>query len=719
MDNKKIVIYLHKTRQSYYETCLTSVKNLQCPEGYSIDIVTLSHQAAYAAQLNQHAAELPAKYRIYVNDDIYLLEPNLLSHLLQLFHDETIGMIGAFGSQSLPGSGSLMDSPYKYGSLYIPVESKFKKAVFRGTEPHAPIAEVRYLWPSLFATQYNLVWPENYTYQYYTVLDQCNQFTQQQKRLIVPLLPEPWLAYQTQTMNFAATPEDRRRFFQTYHPYLTEQTSDANQNCLYECGQGTDVQGWRNFSYPEGIAIGNHTHIHQTALCRLVFPNFDGQPRLILGEGCVLGAYSTIAATQKIVLDNFVTVSENVHIRDDASGDNLIGLSPTEWPMPTENSEIHIETGVRIEENVVIKGKVHIGRNSIISANSVVTSDIPAYCMVAGNPAHIIKVFSSKEGRWLPIAQEAEGLRLLKDREKNAPLLTYAIITYNRSQYLVKSLRSVLRQVGNDPLVEVLVSDNASTDNTKPIVENLQKSYNNLHYHRNAVNIGGEANRHVAVQKSTGEYVVTAGDDDYLRGNVLYLILNMIYRHRKSAIFAILHNTIPLQIYKGYGALDYVDKMGIAMTWISSIIMRRDLYQRISDPEKYNDTYLPQVYIQLELLKKNPEFTILRGNFFDEGTGEHTPYGYNFAELFIKNYFDILEATIEIPPRQLSQEKNRVMEKMILPWCKKITREHVDLSLEGLFDIVQQYYGREPYYPQTVEKLKQILSEPSQHTPRK
>jgi virginiamycin A acetyltransferase len=50
-----------------------------------------------------------------------------------------------------------------------------------------------------------------------------------------------------------------------------------------------------------------------------------------------------------------------------------------------------IENDVWIGQNVTILPGVHIENGAIIGANSVVASDIPAYSIVAGNPAKKIR----------------------------------------------------------------------------------------------------------------------------------------------------------------------------------------------------------------------------------------------------------------------------------------------------------------------------------------
>lgn len=51
----------------------------------------------------------------------------------------------------------------------------------------------------------------------------------------------------------------------------------------------------------------------------------------------------------------------------------------------------HIGNNVLLGANVVIIGGIHVGNNVIVGAGSVVVKDIPDNCVVAGNPARVIK----------------------------------------------------------------------------------------------------------------------------------------------------------------------------------------------------------------------------------------------------------------------------------------------------------------------------------------
>ena len=591
----------------------------------------------------------------------------------------------------------------------MPMKGRLEEIRFGKADEQTFTADVRFLCPSFFATQIDLPWDESYEGQYYAVLAHCRAMEEYGKRIAAPLPQEIWCAYQQENISFDAGEEDRRRYFAAYHPYVGDAVPAKGQLALYACGKDAQVEGWQSFSHPEGIAVGARTKLHKTVLCRLLSDNFEGEPRISVGDDCTIDAYSTLTAHNRIVLENLVTVGANVQIKDCARIEEDLGLAAEERGLLGRACGIHIGCAAEIGANVVIEGAVQIGCGARVRAGSVVKSDVPAYCIAEGSPAHVVKAFSSREGKWLATPDEAALARVLEEREKTGPLLAYAFITYNRSQYLRKSLRSALQQVGNDPLVEVLVSDNASTDETRTLVKEQQKRYKNLRYFCNEKNIGAEGNIHKAIERSCGEYVIVAGDDDYLQDGALRVVLDNIRKYRGAALFHLRKENVPRRVHEDAGIIPYIAYVGYHMTWIGGVVFRRELYPLIEEPQKYDYTGMPQVYLQLEMLRKNPKFVILYGMFLTEGSGERTPSGFNFAETFIKHYLDILMAASEIPAYLLSDEKKRLMDELIYDCLQKIVRYQHDLSLDGIFDIVREYYGEEPYYEEVVTKIEGIV----------
>ncbi len=63
-------------------------------------------------------------------------------------------------------------------------------------------------------------------------------------------------------------------------------------------------------------------------------------------------------------------------------------------------AEIVIEDEAWIGANVVVTAGTHIGRHAIVAAGSVVTKNVPAYSVVAGNPARVIKLYDPESKEW-------------------------------------------------------------------------------------------------------------------------------------------------------------------------------------------------------------------------------------------------------------------------------------------------------------------------------
>ena len=65
----------------------------------------------------------------------------------------------------------------------------------------------------------------------------------------------------------------------------------------------------------------------------------------------------------------------------------------SEKETPSEGRDIHIGEGCFIGSNVTLIGPINVGNNVLIAAGSVVYKDIPSGCLIAGNPAKVIKQF--------------------------------------------------------------------------------------------------------------------------------------------------------------------------------------------------------------------------------------------------------------------------------------------------------------------------------------
>ena len=94
-----------------------------------------------------------------------------------------------------------------------------------------------------------------------------------------------------------------------------------------------------------------------------------------------------------------------------------------------------------------------------------------------------------------------------------APRVSIGMPVYNGGQMLEKALRCHLEQDFED--LELIVSDNASTDCTRELCEEFARNDARLRYHRSPENLGMVANFNRAFMLATGEYFRWAAHDDW------------------------------------------------------------------------------------------------------------------------------------------------------------------------------------------------------------
>ena len=93
--------------------------------------------------------------------------------------------------------------------------------------------------------------------------------------------------------------------------------------------------------------------------------------------------------------------------------------------------------------------------------------------------------------------------------------VSICIPQYNRIEYLIKSLEIISSQTHND--IEIIISDDCSTDDTKFQIEQLQKNYKfPLIYHRFVTNQGYDRNLRKSLELASGYYCFVLGNDDTL-----------------------------------------------------------------------------------------------------------------------------------------------------------------------------------------------------------
>ena len=119
-----------------------------------------------------------------------------------------------------------------------------------------------------------------------------------------------------------------------------------------------------NMQRRRGVKIGKNCHLNPYSFIDLIYPEL-----VTLGDNVTLGSYSMLFAHSNPTANLFLKEGE----------------------YPRKVAEIRIKSGAVVNPGAIITSGVTVGENSIISPGSVVSHDVPDYCVVVGNPARVVK----------------------------------------------------------------------------------------------------------------------------------------------------------------------------------------------------------------------------------------------------------------------------------------------------------------------------------------
>ena len=169
----------------------------------------------------------------------------------------------------------------------------------------------------------------------------------------------------------------------------------GSSNGFIRIGKDVTFQNPQFIHFGENIGIGKHTYF-------LPLDNYAGityTPKISIGDGCSIGIRNSFAAINEIKIGNHVLFAGYVHITDHSHGYEDI----TKPIMPQQlisKGPVVIEDDCWLGFGCEILSGVHIGKHSIVAARAVVTKDVPAYSIVAGNPARIVKQYNMETKKW-------------------------------------------------------------------------------------------------------------------------------------------------------------------------------------------------------------------------------------------------------------------------------------------------------------------------------
>jgi abequosyltransferase len=221
-------------------------------------------------------------------------------------------------------------------------------------------------------------------------------------------------------------------------------------------------------------------------------------------------------------------------------------------------------------------------------------------------------------------------------------LWSICIPTYNRAKFLEGCIASLNKQINisNRDDVEILVSDNASTDETNIIIAKYIKNGLKISYYKNANNIGPDANFLQCINLAKGKYVLLLGDDDVLMEGTIDTVLQFLKRDNYGVVYI-----------GGYGFSDkprcinaptfeqakqkvffdgneFLRQVSIYVTFISSNIFNKDYVLNDFDYDRYRNSSFVQVpFYVISALRATKNLYLGQSRYVGAKTNNSGGYG--------------------------------------------------------------------------------------------
>lgn len=279
--------------------------------------------------------------------------------------------------------------------------------------------------------------------------------------------------------------------------------------------------------------------------------------------------------------------------------------------------------------------------------------------------------------------------------------LSICIPTRNRAAALEESLSSLTRTATflAHTDIEIVISDNASTDPTAEVVDRFVAAHGDrIRYFRNEVDVSADRNFEIVMGRGRGAFLKLS--NDYLAWTEeglahMYELVGACERLKPIVFFLNGARPTPEPVMVLNTADEFLATISHQITWIGSFGLWREHFEQLSDFSRCASQQLVQVDVLCRMATLGRPFVVSNIQFartMEVGRKG----GYSLAKVFGANYASILASFAgTFSPELLAREKRSVLLEHILPWHFSQSHDFGKFPLEEHLDPV---YGDEPYY---------------------
>lgn len=180
------------SNQRLFEECKKDLESVVTPTGYTKEVLPIYGAKSMTEGYNR-ALSHQAKYKLYIHQDTFILNKNILQELLQLFSDSQLGLIGMIGCKKFKPGGVWWEGEGVTGKLLDYRNNDYITYEFQ--EAKYPYDEVQSIDGFFMATQYDIPWKEEINGFHFYDASQSLEFIKKGYKVGIPFQVSPWTAH--------------------------------------------------------------------------------------------------------------------------------------------------------------------------------------------------------------------------------------------------------------------------------------------------------------------------------------------------------------------------------------------------------------------------------------------------------------------------------------------------------------------------------------------
>ncbi len=215
---------INVSRKDYLSEIKHYIDNINIPDGYAVELVPVFDAVSMTSGYNRGMKKAAGKYKIYMHQDVFIVNPDILFEILRLFSlDENIGMMGVAGSTAISKNGMWWGAAAedKYYNLHMDSKLYYDISVdekIRGDYIRAEIID-----GVMMITSKDIPWREDlFDGWHFYDASHSQEFKRRGYQVILPKISKIWVLHEDYYVQWNTNIYDYKKYGDIFLEEYTE-----------------------------------------------------------------------------------------------------------------------------------------------------------------------------------------------------------------------------------------------------------------------------------------------------------------------------------------------------------------------------------------------------------------------------------------------------------------------------------------------------------------